>query len=102
VEIRHERFRDQQFVALLRRYDVALVCADTVEWLRLMDLTSDFVYFRLHGSETLYAGGCDAKALDAWAKRVRSWAKAMNRQTRKGLGIGGEKPGRTGCVYVFR
>jgi uncharacterized protein YecE (DUF72 family) len=75
VEIRHESFRDERFIALLRRYGVALVCADTVEWPRLMDLTSDFVYCRLHGSETLYASGYDAKALDAWAKRVRSWVK---------------------------
>ena len=56
------------------KYDVALVCADTVEWPRLMDLTSDFVYCRLHGSEELYASGYDDDALDAWASRVVSWA----------------------------
>ena len=50
MEIRHESFRDPAFVALLRKYDIALVCADTVEWPLLMDLTADFVYVRLHGS----------------------------------------------------
>ena len=29
IEIRHESFRDPRFIALLRRYNVALVCADT-------------------------------------------------------------------------
>jgi uncharacterized protein YecE (DUF72 family) len=73
-EIRNETFRTKAFVDLLRRYDIALVCADTVEWPRLMDLTSDFVYCRLHGSEELYASGYDEEALDAWAGRVTAWA----------------------------
>jgi len=73
LEIRHESFRDPAFIRLLRRHRVALVCADTVEWPRLMDLTSDFVYCRLHGSEVLYASGYDDAALDAWAERVHAW-----------------------------
>lgn len=74
VEIRHDSFRDPAFIALLRRHKVALVCADTVDWPRLMDLTADFVYVRLHGSEELYVSGYDAAALDAWAARVAAWA----------------------------
>ena len=50
IEIRHESFRGPAFVDLLRDHGIALVCADTVNWPRLMDLTSDFVYCRLHGS----------------------------------------------------
>jgi uncharacterized protein YecE (DUF72 family) len=73
-EIRHESFRVPEFIQLLRQHDVALVCADTVEWPRLMDLTSDFVYCRLHGSEVLYASGYDKKAIDTWARRVAAWA----------------------------
>lgn len=74
LEIRNDTFRTPEFIDLLRNYDVALVCADTVEWPRLMDLTSDFVYCRLHGSEQLYASGYDDKALDEWAARVQAWA----------------------------
>ncbi|HSU04240.1 MAG TPA: DUF72 domain-containing protein [Acetobacteraceae bacterium] len=73
-EIRHDSFRSPEFVRLLRRYDVALVCADTVEWPRLMDLTAGFVYCRLHGSEQLYVSGYDDVALDTWAGRVAAWA----------------------------
>lgn len=75
IEIRHESFRDESFIALLREHDVALVCADTVEWPRLMDLTSDFVYCRLHGSEELYRSGYDDAAIDRWAARVRAWSR---------------------------
>lgn len=75
VEIRHESFVVPEFVELLRKHDVALVCADTVEWPRLTDVTSDFAYCRLHGSEELYASGYDGKALDHWAAWIRIWAR---------------------------
>ena len=75
MEIRHESFVNPEFVALLRKYGVALVCADTVEWPLLMDVTSDFIYCRLHGSEQLYASGYDAKAIAAWSRRVVAWAR---------------------------
>ena len=74
IEVRHKSFQVPEFVDLLREYSVALVCADSVEWPRVMDLTADFVYCRLHGSQELYASGYDDQALRKWAARVRSWA----------------------------
>ncbi len=75
VEIRHESFVCDEFISLLRGHEVGLVVADTVEWPLLMDVTSDFVYCRLHGSEQLYASGYDDRALDIWARRVATWSK---------------------------
>jgi len=75
VEIRHESFRDPAFVELLRAYDIGLVVADTVSWPLLMDVTSDFVYCRLHGSEVLYVSGYSDLELDRWATRVVAWAR---------------------------
>ena len=75
MEVRNKTFATPEFIALLREHDVALVCADTVEWPRLMDLTSDFVYCRLHGPEELYASGYDDASLDQWAARVAAWAR---------------------------
>jgi len=74
VEIRHESFVDPDFVDLLRDHGTALVCADTVAWPRLMDLTANFAYCRLHGSEELYASGYDDAALDRWAGWIEAWA----------------------------
>ena len=74
MEIRHESFICQEFVDLLRAHDVAFVCADTVAWPRVMDLTSDFVYCRLHGSEELYKSRYGDAALDDWADRIAAWA----------------------------
>jgi len=75
VEIRNESFVNEKFVALLSKYDIELVKADTVAWPLLMDLTSEFVYCRLHGSEELYASGYSEEALEVWAKRVETWAQ---------------------------
>ncbi len=75
LEIRHASFVVPEFIAILRKYKVALVCADTVEWPRLMDVTSDFVYCRLHGSEVLYSSGYSKAAIEGWATRVAAWAK---------------------------
>lgn len=74
MEIRHASFVAPEFVALLRRHKVSLVCADAVEWPRLMDVTSDFVYCRLHGSKVLYSSGYSPTAIEEWAARVHAWA----------------------------
>ena len=100
IEIRHESFRDPHFVDLLRRHDVALVCADTVSWPRLMDVTSDFVYCRLHGSEELYASGYDDAALDAWADRVTAWAAGKEPADAKRIGPPARASG-TRDVFVY-
>ena len=74
MEIRHKSFAVPEFISMLTKHEVALVCADTVAWPRMMDVTSDFVYCRLHGSEKLYASGYTDEALDQWAARIAKWA----------------------------
>jgi uncharacterized protein YecE (DUF72 family) len=74
IEIRHDSFLSEDFIQLLRRYTIALVCADTVSWPRLVDATTDFVYCRLHGSRELYASGYGRQAIATWADRITAWA----------------------------
>ena len=85
VEIRDESFAAPEFIELLREYDIGLVVADTVAWPLLFDVTSDFVYCRLHGSEELYASGYEHDALEVWADRIAAWA------------TGGRAEGRRAC-----
>jgi uncharacterized protein YecE (DUF72 family) len=76
VEVRHESFRDPDFLALLRAHNVALVVADTAgKWPDMDDVTADFVYIRLHGEQELYASGYDDAALERWAGKIREWAR---------------------------
>ncbi|MBV8457918.1 MAG: DUF72 domain-containing protein [Acetobacteraceae bacterium] len=99
VEIRHNSFRDPRFIELLRACNVSLVCADAVEWPRLMDVTSDFVYCRLHGSEELYTSGYDPPALDAWAARVTAWASG--REPKDAERVGSPARPRPRDVFVY-
>ncbi len=76
VEIRNKSFVDPAFVALLRRYRVALVVADTAgKWPYAEDLSSDFVYLRLHGDVELYASGYSEEALTRWQQRIEAWTR---------------------------
>ena len=80
VEIRNKSFACEDYIALLRRYQIGSVVADTPEWPRLMDLTADFVYCRLHGSEKLYASGYSEEAIGDWAQRILRWADGKEAQ----------------------
>jgi uncharacterized protein YecE (DUF72 family) len=75
IEIRHADFCTPEFVALLRKHNAALVVSDSVAgWPYAEDVTSDFIYLRLHGSETLYGGAYSEEALDRLAARIDAWA----------------------------
>jgi uncharacterized protein YecE (DUF72 family) len=75
IEIRHASFCDKDFIRLLRKYHAALVISDSVaDWPYAEDVTSDFVYLRLHGTRVLYGGKYRDSALDWWAARITDWA----------------------------
>ena len=98
LEIRHDSFRDPAFIALLRRHKIGLVVADTVEWPLLMDVTADFVYVRLHGSEQLYTSGYGPEALSIWARRICAWQNGFEAE---GVHVGGPARPRQRDVYVY-
>jgi len=99
MEIRHESFCDPAFIALLRRHEVALVCADTLDWPLLMDVTADFVYCRLHGSAELYKSGYSDTELDRWAERVCNWTRGA--ATDGNFAAGPTADGRARDAFVF-
>ncbi len=74
IEVRHPSFCDEKFIRLLRKHNVAFVFADAPrKWPYAEDVTSDFVYLRLHGAEELYVSGYTDTALDEWTRKIRAW-----------------------------
>lgn len=74
VEVRHASFVDPVFIALLRKYKVAWVVADTPQpWPLYEDVTADFVYMRLHGATELYKSRYTGEQLDRWAACIDAW-----------------------------
>jgi uncharacterized protein YecE (DUF72 family) len=75
VEVRNDSFRTPAFIALLRRFKIAVVYAEHATFPAIADLTGDFVYARLQKAEDSIKTGYPPKALDQWAKRLRVWAE---------------------------
>ena len=76
-EVRHPSYFHREFFDLLRAHGMAFVIADTAgKFPYAEEVTADFVYVRLHGSEELYASGYTDAELDSWAAKVRSWRSA--------------------------
>ena len=74
-EVRHPTYFDDEFYGMLERHGVALVLADTAgRWPYAEELTADFVYIRLHGSQELYVSGYTDDELDSWAERIERWS----------------------------
>ncbi len=76
VEIRNQSFMVPEFFKLLKKHKVAFVFADTAgKWPYAEEITSDFLYLRLHGDEELYVSGYDEISLNRWAKKIMAWRK---------------------------
>jgi uncharacterized protein YecE (DUF72 family) len=74
VEVRHESFCNDAFVALARKHDVAIVIAGDAPYPQIADLTTGFVYARIMGTSEDHRAGYSAAALDLWTARARTWA----------------------------
>ena len=73
-EVRHPSYFCDEFYAILRERGCGFVIADTAgKFPYAEEVTADFVYVRLHGSQELYASGYDDAELDAWAHKVMRW-----------------------------
>jgi uncharacterized protein YecE (DUF72 family) len=80
-EVRHESYFHPEFYDLLREHRMGWVVADTAgKFPYAEEVTADFVYVRLHGSEVLYTSGYRDDELDAWRSKIRRW-------TRRGLDV---------------
>ncbi|HEY4284355.1 MAG TPA: DUF72 domain-containing protein [Chthoniobacterales bacterium] len=101
LEIRHPTFLVPEFFALLREYNIAFVFADTAgKWPYAENLTADFVYVRLHGSEQLYVSGYSEQELEWWANRIEHWS--CGRQPPDARVIGADKPDhKRRSVFVY-
>jgi uncharacterized protein YecE (DUF72 family) len=73
-EVRHPTYFTNEFYDLLRAHQCAFVVADTAgHYPYAEEVTADFVYARLHGSQELYVSGYTDVELDEWAARVSAW-----------------------------
>ena len=53
-----------------------MVADNPGQWPIFEEITTDFVYVRLHGHDELYASGYSDESLDQWATKIKNWTEA--------------------------
>jgi len=73
-EVRHPSYFHDEFYQILRDHRCAFVIADSAGTFGYAEeVTADFVYVRLHGSQALYASDYTDDELSMWAKQTTGW-----------------------------
>ncbi len=73
IEIRNKSFLVEEFFKLLQDANIALCISDTAGRYPISyEITSDFLYIRLHGSKALYRSRYTIEELNTWANFIKS------------------------------
>jgi uncharacterized protein YecE (DUF72 family) len=94
-EIRHESFRDPDFLELLRAHGAAVACSAETGLPPLADVTADFIYCRLRGDDDAY----DGAALTHWVERAKAWAEGTEPVDAERIGVRRSRQQRD--VFIF-
>ena len=78
VEVRHDSFKNKEFVALCRKHGVCIVFAADGEFPLIADVTADFIYARLMGTQAKEKLGYPSAILKTWAQRAKDWEKGAS------------------------
>jgi uncharacterized protein YecE (DUF72 family) len=74
-EFRHPSWFCEEIYTILKKYGFSLCIAHSRDWPYKEIATSDFVYFRFHGGEILYASNYSEEELREWAGKAKYWMK---------------------------
>lgn len=75
IEIRNISFHNEEFVELLKRYNVCLCFSDCAgkypSWYEVQ--TTDYLYIRMHGSKKLYVSNYEEEELKRLAEKIKAF-----------------------------
>ena len=77
-EFRHQSWCDKNVYNLLKKYNVAWVIADSPNYPKAEEVTTDFVYVRMHGSKVLFSSKYTKKELSSLAQKIKKWLKTCD------------------------
>jgi uncharacterized protein YecE (DUF72 family) len=101
VEVRHESFRVPEFIALLRKYQIAVVLTDKESFPEIPDVTAPFVYARLQRASEKIKSGYAPKDLDIWARRAKEWSEGKIPADLDLVGEADKKAPKNRDVFVY-
>lgn len=101
-EFRHPSFMNPDFIEMLRSYGIAVVFADSGKTSPYCeDLTSDFVYLRMHGGSPAHKKGYPLLALKRLAKKIELWACGKQPKDAQTISSGKPTPGEKDVFVYF-
>lgn len=74
-EFRDDSWWDKSVYDLLSAFNAAFCIFDLARRLSPKEITTDFIYIRLHGPEDAYQGKYDKQALAGWVGSFSAWKK---------------------------
>jgi uncharacterized protein YecE (DUF72 family) len=74
-EFRDESWFTNEVYDLLRAHNAALCFYHQMGYDSPQEVTADFVYVRLHGTESKYGGSYPDSALKTWSRRIGRWRR---------------------------
>jgi uncharacterized protein YecE (DUF72 family) len=72
-EFRHKSWCNKKIYKLLKKYNVAWVIADSPSYPKAEEITSDFVYVRMHGSKVLFTSNYTKRELKDLSQKIKKW-----------------------------
>jgi uncharacterized protein YecE (DUF72 family) len=99
VEVRHDSFKDKEFVALCRKHGVSIVFGADSEFPLIADVTADFVYARIMGTQAKERLGYPPATLKKWAERAKDWEKGAS--PKAGMLLAPAAPKKKRDVFLF-
>jgi len=100
LEVRTDTFVCEEFIALARKYNAAIVLADSDKYPLIADVAADFLYLRLQRSSEKYEWGYSPAAIKSWAERAQAWSKGSAPKDLKTLAKPA-KAAKSRDVFVF-
>jgi uncharacterized protein YecE (DUF72 family) len=74
-EFRNSTWYSEDVLTLLRKYSAAFCIYELAGHISPADVTTDFVYVRLHGPGDKYQGSYSQSQLEDWAQQCRAWQR---------------------------
>lgn len=101
-EFRHPSFMNPDFIEMLRSYNVAVVFADSGKTSPYCeDLTSDFVYLRMHGAALAYKKGYTQPVLKRLIEKIDLWSAGKQPKDAQTVSKGKPYPGKKDIFVYF-
>jgi len=72
-EFREQSWFTDEVYELLHKHNAALCLYHMTGYDSPLKITADFVYVRMHGTESKYGGSYPATVLKTWSKRINRW-----------------------------